>query len=292
MRDVRNFSVNVGNRVLNVLEAGIPDGIPVLFFHGTPGSKLIYTPSINDAESKGIRLIGFSRPGYGESTPQPGRRISSVIEDVEAIIEALKIETILVYGMSGGGPHALACAALLPGKVKAAATLASVAPFDAEDLDFFKGMGESNITEFNASVESRESLAKNIEEQTEGMLNTNPEVMVKSMKSILCPEDAQAMTLDFAEYFIKSCREGIGQRGDGWIDDDFAFTSPWGFQLNCVSIPVLVMHGEQDQMVPFPHGQWIADQIPGVERRFYHSDGHITLKDRVSEVHDWLLSKV
>ena len=143
MRDVRNFSVNVGNRVLNVLEAGIPDGIPVLFFHGTPGSKLIYTPSINDAESKGIRLIGFSRPGYGESTPQPGRRISSVVEDVEAIIEALKIEKILVYGMSGGGPHALACAALLPGKVKAAATLASVAPFDAEDLDFFKELYEA-----------------------------------------------------------------------------------------------------------------------------------------------------
>src|SRR5437016_2989692 len=143
-------------RVLTVREAGNPRGVPVLAHAGTPGSSLLYEPHVRDAEEKGIRLISYDRPGYGGSTRQPGRNVADCAVDVEAVCDALGIERFCVWGISGGGPHALATAALLPQRVAAAAALASVAPCDAEGLDFFAGMGEQNIEEFGAARDDPE----------------------------------------------------------------------------------------------------------------------------------------
>src|SRR5581483_3132479 len=128
-------------RTLTVREAGDPAGVPVLLHNGTPGSGLLYEPHVRDAEEKGIRLFSYDRPGYGASSRKRGRSVADCAPDVEAVCDSLGVGRFCVCGISGGGPHALATAALLPDRVAAAASLASVAPFDAEGLDFLAGMG-------------------------------------------------------------------------------------------------------------------------------------------------------
>lgn len=290
MNSIREFEVSVDNRTLSCLEAGDTHGFPVFAFAGTPGSKLIKASTIEDAVRKGIRLISYSRPGYGDSTQNPGRSVASAVVDVNAIAVELGLNKILVWGISGGGPHALACAALLPELVSAVVTLASPAPYDLFGSDWMAGMGKDNIIEFNAALEGRESIKKFVNEATPGMLNANPEDMVKAMKSLLCPADAAVIDLNLATYLANSCKEGISKAGDGWIDDDIAFTTSWNFKLNQIQVPLLLMHGEQDQMIPFSHGKWLASQIPGAKTKFLTEDGHLTLGKRIPEAHDWLLS--
>ncbi|MEO8291337.1 MAG: alpha/beta fold hydrolase, partial [Gaiellaceae bacterium] len=138
-------------RILCVVEEGDPGGPAILCHHGTPGSRLLWRGLVEDAGTRGIRLLGYDRPGYGGSDPHPGRRAADAAGDVAAIADGLGIERLAVHGGSGGGPHALACAALLPDRVVAAASLAGVAPFEAEGLDWLDGMGQDNLDEFAAA---------------------------------------------------------------------------------------------------------------------------------------------
>jgi len=107
------------------------------------------------------------------------------------------------------------------------------------------------------------------------------------------PVDAAVLTDDFAAFLLDNMREGIAARRDGWVDDDVAFTRPWGFEPSRIRVPVLLMHGEHDRFVPFSHGKWLAGRIDRVDARLSADDGHLTLTaQRIPEVHAWLLSRM
>jgi len=293
MNKNRRIISTENGRKICIFEAGHEDGYPVLVHTGTPGSRLLNPLWIEDAHTRGIRLISYDRPGYGGSTPHLGRTVASAADDVATIAKALNLERLLVWGLSGGGPHALACAALHPDLVVAAASLASPAPYPSDGLDWFAGMGENNILEFSAALKGRETLEHFVETDAPSLLTADPESLVHALRSLLSSVDVEVLTAEFAANLVNSIREGIRESREGWVDDDIAFTTPWGFELTQIRIPVMLMHGEQDRFVPFSHGQWLSRHIPDVDARLSGDDGHITLAvRRVPEVHTWLLDRL
>lgn len=277
-------------RQVRVEEAGDPKGMPVLMHHGTPGAGHLYRPHVADAMDRGIRLIGYDRPGYGRSTPQPGRSVADCAADVRAIAAALGIDRLGVWGISGGGPHALACAALLPDLVVAVGSLAAIAPYGAPGLDYFTGMGEENVDDIKLSLEDEPAARAKLIEDRERVLALTAEDMVQAFPTLVSAADAAAFTLELAEYLVACNQDGLAPGGGGWWDDGGAHLHPWGFDLESIRVPVQLWHGRHDRFVPCQHGEWLASKIPGVEAHLTEEDGHLTLlQRRVGEVHAWLL---
>jgi pimeloyl-ACP methyl ester carboxylesterase len=189
---------------------------------------------------------------------------------------------------SGGGPHVLACAALLPDLVTAAASLASLAPFDADGPDYFAGMGEDNVDDIRRYRADEAAARVKADQDREELLAASPGDAAKGMESLLTPTDAALLSGELAGYLTSSMRDGLAPGSQGWWDD-YCTIRPWGFDLAGIAIPVLLLHGRQDMFVPFGHGQWPAAHIPGVEARLLDDDGHLTLlQNRIPEVHAWL----
>jgi pimeloyl-ACP methyl ester carboxylesterase len=279
-------------RILHVYQGGDPNGFPVLVHHGTPDNGALFAPHIEDARAQRIRLIGYDRPGYGGSTSSPGRRIGDVAHDVEAILDTLEIERCASWGVSGGGPYVLACAALLPNRIAVAASLAAVAPFDAVGFDWTAGMGESNIVETDATLAGRDELEPLLQTEAAKMRIANAEQVRELLASLLSPVDAAVLTGDLAEYFVESSREALAPGIEGWLEDDLAFVEPWGFDPADIRVPLLLWHGEHDLFVPPTHGRWLAARVPGAEARLSDEDGHLTLfVRRIPQVHAWLLEQ-
>lgn len=279
-------------RVLRVEEAGDPKGKPVLMHHGTPGSGRLYNRHAADAHERGIRLIGYDRPGYGGSTPQPGRSVADCASDVRAIAEALEIDRLGIWGISGGGPHALACAALLPDLAVGVGSLASPAPYGAPGLDYFYGMGQENVDDMKLTLEDEPAARRKLVQDRERMQAMTARQMVDAFPTLLSAVDAAAFTGDLAEYLFTSSRDGLAPGGEGWWDDGISQLRPWGFSFDEIRVPVQLWHGRHDQFVPFQHGEWLASHIPGVEAHLTSEDGHTTLlQNRVGEVHAWLLER-
>jgi pimeloyl-ACP methyl ester carboxylesterase len=280
-------------RTLAVEEAGDPNGRPVMVHEGTPNSRHLYPPAAIDAAARGLRLISYDRPGYGGSTAQPGRSVADCADDVRAICAELGIDRLAMWGISGGGPHVLACAALLPDLVTAAASLASLAPLDAEGLDWFAGMGELNADDTRLFLRDRAAARAKLDADREEILGASAADVVKGLQTLLSPTDAAALNDGLADFLVYCDHEGLAPGNEGWWDDGVAHCTPWSFELSAISVPVLLMHGRQDQFVPFGHGQWLAAHIPGVEARLLDHDGHLTLlTNRVPEVHAWLKERM
>lgn len=276
-------------RTLAVQEAGDPAGKPVLVHMGTPNSRHPYPPDAADAAAHGLRLVCWDRPGYGGSTPQPGRTVADVATDVRTICAALGFERIATWGVSGGGPHVLACAALLPDLVAAAASLASSAPCRAEGLDFFAGMGEENVAEYRLLTSDEAAAKEKHERDWAAMRTVNGADLAAALHSVLSPVDAAVLTGDLADYLAFTMRDGLAPGPEGYWADSRALARPWGFELSAISVPVLLLHGAHDKFVPQAHGAWLAGHIPGVDARLLDHDGHLTLgANHLGEVHAWL----
>jgi pimeloyl-ACP methyl ester carboxylesterase len=278
-------------RVLAVKEGGDPDGAAVLAFWGTPNSRHIPASAGASAGAHGIRLISYDRPGYGGSDPQPGRTVASCVNDVRAICAALGISRFAAWGGSGGGPHALACAALLPDMVAAVAPIASLAPFGAAGLDWFAGMGQHNVDSNTLAVTDPAGILERAEKEREMLLAAGPEDLLAAMATLLSPADAAVLTGELAEQMKLAFDDGLAPGAEGWAEDTAASVAPWGFSVAAVTVPVLVLHGREDRFSPFGHGEWLAAHVPGAEAWLFDHDGHLTLfENRMDDVHAWLLS--
>jgi pimeloyl-ACP methyl ester carboxylesterase len=272
-------------RSLEVHELGDPDGFPLVFHHGTPGSGTMYARW----DTPGVRLIAYDRAGYGGSSRKPGRVVADVVADITALADALDLERFATWGLSGGGPHSLACAALCDERLVAAATLAGVGPWNAEGLDWLAGMGEGNLKEFDLVLAGEEALRPALERDRAGLLAATAEQLRDEMAPHLSPTDSEALTAGLAEYFHSNMAHALAGSVDGWLDDNLAFVAPWGFELSTIDRPVLVVQGGDDLMVPRQHGEWLAANVPGCESRIDDAHGHLTLAEHlVPEVHAWL----
>jgi pimeloyl-ACP methyl ester carboxylesterase len=288
----RNITAADG-RTLRIAEEGDPDGTPILWLHGSPGSRLIDPSTAARAQERRIRLIGYDRPGYGGSDRLAGRNIADCATDVRAIAGALGVERMAVWGISGGGPHAAACAALLPDIVPAVAVLGSIAPYGAPKLDYFGGMGESNVEEIQLHLKDPAASRASGAEHRRELLDADLDAMMESWQSLLSPVDAAVMGRELGGSLLAQLKEGLRPSDEGWWDDGIAHLGDWGFGLTQTRSPVLVVHGRHDRFVPFSHGEWLAEAMPTAEPLLLEDEGHISLlTSRLAEVEDWLLARM
>jgi pimeloyl-ACP methyl ester carboxylesterase len=209
---------------------------------------------------------------------------------VATVLDQLGVEHCATWGVSGGGPHALACASLLPDRVVAAASISGVAPYGVEGLNWMEGMGELNVQEFQTAISGdRAAVLASADAMAEALREAGPDQLAQEMATVLSPVDAAAMGTSFGEFLFASTAEALVRGGAGSADDDLAFLSPWGFDVGTIRIPVQIWQGEQDLMVPAAHGAWLATHIPGAEAHLEPSLGHLTVTaTRIGEVHSWL----
>ncbi|WP_340684537.1 alpha/beta hydrolase [Amycolatopsis coloradensis] len=251
---------------------------PVVFWHhGTPNIGAPPVPLFAAAERLGLRWVSYDRPGYGGSSPRPGRDVASAASDVARIADALGIERFAVFGHSGGGPHAFACAALLPERVTAMVCVASLAPYDAEGLDWFAGMGAAGAGSLRAAVAGREE-----KERYEATAENDAEMFI--------PADHAALAGDW-NWVLDVVGPAVEGGPGALIDDDLAYVAPWGFRPSDVQAPVLNLHGGADRIVPLAHGEWLTRQCAAAESRVFPGDGHVSVLRHGEAALDWLAER-
>jgi pimeloyl-ACP methyl ester carboxylesterase len=272
-------------RSLEVLAGGDPDGFPLLFHGGSPSAAVPFEPIDRAAADAGLRLVTYSRPGYGGSTarPRPEPVMADDVADAADLLAALEIDRFVTLGWSGGGPRALGCAALLPGCL-AAVSLAGVAPHDGEGLDWKAGMAEENVAEYSAAEAGREAYEAYLEKEFLPVMLADADDMAEGMGGLLPPADKAVLDRPFLEWLTETFHRAGVQRTAGVLDDGQAAVRPWGFDLGAITVPVAVYQGRQDAMVPYAHGAWLAAHVPGARAHLTEEDGHLTLVTRLPEI--------
>lgn len=253
-------------RVLAVAEWGDPNGLPLFALHGTPGGRISWWMDPSIYARHGLRRLTYDRPGYGDSTRHLGRIVADVASDIQTIAAALGVGEFAVTGGSGGGPHSLACAALLGDRVVRCMAEVSIAPYGAQGLDFLAGMNAGNVTEFNAALAGEHVLRGLLERERTTTLDRlaegNTNFLGDDYEMGEADRAQMAKHLGRVAHQFNNClRPGV----DGWIDDDIAFTKPWGFDVESIRVPVYVGYGRADNLVPAAHGDWLAAHIPNAE---------------------------
>lgn len=264
-------------RTLDVYVGGDPKGFPLVMHHGTPSDATTFAGWDADCRARDLRLVCASRPGYATSTRKKGRAVAQAAADTAEILDQLGHRKFVAAGWSGGGPHALACAALLPDRCNAVATLAGVGPYGRADLDFLAGMGPENVDEFGAALNGEPALREWMAKNAEPMRTITGPGLADAFGGLIPQVDRDALVGGFADEMAAVMRRALSHGFDGWIDDDIAFTKDWGFALAAIRAPVTVWQGDLDLMVPFAHGRWLAKAIPGASSKMVPGHGHVSL---------------
>ncbi len=275
-------------RILAVEERGEPRGTAVFLLHGTPGSRKGPLPRASVLYRLGVRLITYDRPGYGLSDRKAGRSVADVAGDVVDIADALGIDRFGVIGRSGGGPHALACAALLPERATRVAALVPLAPRRAEGLDWFNGMAESNVTEYKAAETGQAAMMRLLSPTVE-QIRADPTRLVPALDHDL-PEPDRTIVADIGIRMMlaDNFAEAVRRSAAGWVDDALAFNSPWGFEPESISVPTLLWHGDEDVFSPADHSRWLARRIPGARVIIERGVAHFGALRALPDVLPWL----
>lgn len=266
----------------------------VLVQVGSPNAGVLHHDWVQDADARGLTLITYDRPGYGDSSPRPGRSVADCAADVRSISAAVGFERCAVWGFSGGGPHALACGALLDDLVAAVATIGSPAPFDAPGLDFHAGRSDEDREDHELFLSDRAAWERRGEGQRDELLVMSAGELAEQWSADSSEADAAQLRGEFGVWLHRAAQTAVASSVEGWIDDDVAlFHSPWGFDPASISTPVKVWHGGEDRFVPFAHGRWLVAAIPGAQAELREDDGHLTVvARRIGEVHEWLAQYV
>jgi pimeloyl-ACP methyl ester carboxylesterase len=278
-------------RTLAVAEWGDPDGLPLIAVHGTPGSRINWWEDPTIYARHGLRRLSVDRAGYGDSTRHPGRSVVDFVADIEAIADALGVDRFAITGGSGGGPHVLACAALLPDRVLRCLAQVSVAPYGAGGLsrdDWLAGMTGGNVAEFEASIAGEAEIRALASAQRGPMLERlkagDPDIFGSDYD--MAEADRQQMLRHqarMAAQVLEALKHGV----DGWVDDDLAFVKPWGFDVADIAVPVRLVYGRADTLVPAAHGDWLAAHVPGAVAEVSEV-GHMGSDEDVERLHGWL----
>jgi pimeloyl-ACP methyl ester carboxylesterase len=259
-------------RTLRVYDSGEGDALTVVWHHGSPQTGAPLEPLLEAAARRGIRLVSYGRPSYGGSTPAPGRDVAAAAHDVARIADALGIERFATMGASGGGPHALACAALFGERVTAVACFASLAPYTGED-EWFAGMVAPGA--LRAARDGRAARARFAEDD-------------EFDEQSFTAADWAALAATWRSLGQDAMR--AGEAGpDGLVDDDVAFVAPWGFDVAEITAPVLFVHGGEDRVVPPAHAESLVRRCPRGELWLRPRDGHVSVLDACPVTMDWLL---
>ncbi|WP_433556585.1 alpha/beta fold hydrolase [Pseudonocardia xinjiangensis] len=264
-------------RTLEYVTVGPADGVPLVLHHGTPSAAVVFEPWAEAAAKHGFRLVMYSRPGYAGSSPRPGRTVADAAGDVAAVLDALGARRFVTVGWSGGGPHALACARLLPDRCAAAALIAGVGPYGVIGLDFLSGMGTENLEEFGAALEGEVALTSYLNEQGPAFATAQAAALGAALGDLVSGIDRAQLTGEFADYLAESFRAALRSGIEGWRDDDLAFVTGWGFGLGDGRVPVAIWQGGEDRMVPYAHGRWLAEHVAGAEAHLSPEEGHLSL---------------
>lgn len=267
-----------------------PDGgRPVLFHYGSPGTRHLGPRMVDAVERHGVRLLVLERPGYGASTRRPGRSIADVVADAAALVEMQGWERFSVWGGSGGGPHALACASLLAARVERCASVVGPAPQDADGLNWFDGMSPGNVEEFTLARQGEAAYRPLVERLAREAVDAARAGEVSIPTDYALPEaDLAALRSRIAdpghlERTVAAHTDGV----DGWIDDCIAMTRPWGFDPGGIAVPVSIWYGPDDVLCPRGHAEWLLSRIPGSERHEL-PHGHILEAGDLDAIYSWL----
>jgi pimeloyl-ACP methyl ester carboxylesterase len=281
-------ALNDGRRI-GYAVYGATEGRPVMFFSGTPGSRLDARVGGADAvaDQRGVRLIVVERPGYGLSDRKPGRRVVDWPDDVRQVADRLGLERFSVYGYSGGGPHALACAARLGDRVTAVAAVSSVGVPGVAGA--FEGMGP-NERVLHRLTRISPRLVDAVYRLVRRNAQASPDRFFRDFEKD-CSDSDRALLADASirEGFRATVLEALSTGVGGAVDDWVALVRyPWGFEPEEVRTPVALVFGAADRIVPVAQGRDLARRIPNAHVREVPGEGHLLIVARLGEILDAL----
>lgn len=255
------------NRNLGYAEYGELSGTPVLLFHGTPGSRFQGELSQELSQDKGIRLIVVERPGYGNSDAKPGRTLLEWCEDIRQLLGELQLEKVAIIGVSGGGPYALACSALMGDAIHRTVVVSGMGQLETEES--MSHISEEERMLIQAAQYAPEQMAAQI-----AQIHENPEALASSASEHLPDYDKSLITSETIKRFLKSLKEAT-RSAEGMISDYKIFAQPWGFAPEEIRVPVTFFHGNEDTTVSIYHSEKLASKIENADLKILEGAGHL-----------------
>jgi pimeloyl-ACP methyl ester carboxylesterase len=269
-------------RRLGFAQYGAGAGQPLLFFHGTPGARLVAGLAHRSALRLNVRLIAPERPGFGRSDFQARRRILDWPDDVAALADALGLERFAVAGVSGGAPYALACAWRLPERVRAVGIVSGMTPLDGPPPRPPVGRGRRLGL---AAVRGLPWLARGAFGIAAPVVRRWPERALDLIAALAPAADAAILARpEVRPVLTQDMRAALRGGGRGAAHELALLGRPWGFCPGAIGTPVELWHGEADPAVPIAAARRLAARMPTCSPRFLSGAGHFWLVDHHEEV--------